>query len=277
MWSVGCILAELLGGTTLFKGKDYVDQLNEILKVLGTPSEETIQSISSSKAQYYVRTLPYMPVIPFQVKFPNATPLSIDLLTKMLTLDPRHRISVEDALEHPYLEIWHDPNDEPVCAKKFDFSFEEVDDLAEMRQVMIDEVQSFREYVRKPLEEQEIVSDNYAEQQQQQQAEAQEQQQLMQQQQQQQQDMIYQQQMAQVQAQQQAAMAGMLAPPTTTGLMNLGNDDYELPPRPEEMSNLFNTDTITDSDTVPTNLTDADTLNLEQELQFGLDGFNFHG
>ncbi|GMF05632.1 unnamed protein product [Ambrosiozyma monospora] len=81
IWSVGCILAELLGGRTLFKGKDYVDQLHQILKVLGTPSEETIQSIHSVKAQDYVRSLPFMPGIPFQEKYPNATPLSIDLLS----------------------------------------------------------------------------------------------------------------------------------------------------------------------------------------------------
>lgn len=40
MWSAGCILAELLGRRTIFKGKDYVDQLNQILRVLGTPDEK---------------------------------------------------------------------------------------------------------------------------------------------------------------------------------------------------------------------------------------------
>ncbi|KAJ2978616.1 hypothetical protein NQ176_g3717 [Zarea fungicola] len=39
VWSVGCILAELLGGRPFFKGRDYVDQLNQILHILGTPSE----------------------------------------------------------------------------------------------------------------------------------------------------------------------------------------------------------------------------------------------
>ncbi|GMG55602.1 unnamed protein product [Ambrosiozyma monospora] len=72
---------------------------------------------------------------------------------------------------------------------------------------------------------------------------------------QQQQEVLYQQQMAQVQAQQQqAAMVGMLALPTTANMMNLGNDDYELPPRSEEMSNLFNTGTVTDT------VTDTDTV-----------------
>lgn len=86
MWSVGCILAELLGGRPFFKGRDYVDQLNQILHYLGTPSEETLSRIGSqrvanqyvssakTKAQDYVRNLPFMPKIPFNRIFPKANP-----------------------------------------------------------------------------------------------------------------------------------------------------------------------------------------------------------
>ena len=58
VWSVGCILAELLGGKPFFKGRDYVDQLNQILHYLGTPNEETLSRIGSPRAQDYVRNLP---------------------------------------------------------------------------------------------------------------------------------------------------------------------------------------------------------------------------
>jgi len=50
VWSIGCILAELLLGKPLFKGKDYVDQLNKVLDVLGTPDEDVIRKIGSEKA-----------------------------------------------------------------------------------------------------------------------------------------------------------------------------------------------------------------------------------
>ena len=115
VWSVGCILAELLGGRPFFKGRDYVDQLNQILHILGTPNEETLGRIGSDRAQEYVRNLPFMAKKPFPALFPNANPDALDLLDKMLAFDPSSRISVEQALEHPYLQIWHDASDEPEC------------------------------------------------------------------------------------------------------------------------------------------------------------------
>jgi mitogen-activated protein kinase 7 len=105
VWSVGCILAELLGGRPFFKGRDYVDQLNQILHILGTPNEETLSRIGSPRAQEYVRNLPFMAKRPFPSLFPNANPDALDLLNHMLAFDPSSRISVEEALEHPYLHI----------------------------------------------------------------------------------------------------------------------------------------------------------------------------
>ncbi|RMZ82284.1 hypothetical protein DV738_g1876, partial [Chaetothyriales sp. CBS 135597] len=148
VWSVGCILAELLGGRPFFKGRDYVDQLNQILHYLGTPNEETLSRIGSPRAQEYVRNLPYMPKVPFARLFPQANPDALDLLDRMLAFDPSSRITVEDALEHRYLHIWHDASDEPACPKTFDFAFEVVDDVQDMRQMILDEVMRFRQHVR---------------------------------------------------------------------------------------------------------------------------------
>lgn len=149
VWSVGCILAELLGGRPFFKGRDYVDQLNQILHFLGTPNEDTLARIGSPRAQDYVRNLPFMPKIPFNRLFPSANPDSLDLLDKMLAFDPASRISVEEALEHPYLSIWHDATDEPSCPTTFDFSFEVVEEVPQMRNMILDEVVRFRHAVRR--------------------------------------------------------------------------------------------------------------------------------
>lgn len=148
VWSVGCILAELLGGRPIFKGRDYVDQLNQILHYLGTPSEETLRRVGSPRAQDYIRSLPIRPRISFATLYPTANPLAIDLLSRMLCFDPARRISCVDALNHPYLAVWHDPADEPNCDTIFDFSFEEEDSIDGMKRLIIEEVQSFRAEVR---------------------------------------------------------------------------------------------------------------------------------
>lgn len=148
VWSIGCILAELLGGKPIFKGRDYVDQLNQILHTLGTPSEDTLRRVGSPRAQDYIRSLPIKPRIPFSTLYPHANPLAIDLLGKLLAFDPAKRISCEEALSHPYLNVWHDPSDEPVCSSTFDFGFEEEDSVDGMRKLIVDEVNSFRAAVR---------------------------------------------------------------------------------------------------------------------------------
>lgn len=148
VWSVGCIFAELLGGKPFFKGDSPFDQLNQILKVLGSPSEDTLLRVGSERAQEYLRSLPYSAPIPLSYFFPYANPDALDLLQKMLTFDPTDRIDVETALEHAYLKVWHDPADEPSCPQLFDFSFESIDDVSELRNVIVDEVDTFRQLVR---------------------------------------------------------------------------------------------------------------------------------
>lgn len=91
-----------------------------------------------------------MQKIPFHTLFHRANPDALDLLDRMLAFDPSQRIGVEDALEHRYLSIWHDASDEPACPTPFDFGFEVVDEVPEMRQMILDEVRRFRQSVRAP-------------------------------------------------------------------------------------------------------------------------------
>ncbi len=116
VWSVGCILAEMLSGKPLFPGKDYHNQLWLIMEVLGTPLMEDYYSIKSRRAREYIRNLPFRKKVSFAMLFPASNPLAVDLMEKMLTFNPSKRITVEEALAHPYLALYHDPEDEPVAA-----------------------------------------------------------------------------------------------------------------------------------------------------------------
>lgn len=126
IWSVGCIMAELLTGRTLFPGTDHIHQLNLIMEVLGTPNDEFMMKISSESARNYIKSLPAMKKRDFRDVFRGANPLAIDLLEKMLELDSDKRITAEKALAHSYLEKYADPNDEPDSAP-YDESFEDME------------------------------------------------------------------------------------------------------------------------------------------------------
>lgn len=65
--------------------------------------------------------LPATPPVDLGVKFPDANPDAVDLLSKMLVLNPHRRISVEQALEHPYLVSLHDAALEPTAESHVDF------------------------------------------------------------------------------------------------------------------------------------------------------------
>ncbi|KZV92370.1 kinase-like protein [Exidia glandulosa HHB12029] len=150
VWSIGCILAELLMGKPIFKGKDYVDQVNKILDVLGTPSERVLQSISSERAQAYVRSLPIKKPVPLVQLMPKANPDALDLLKKMISLDPSDRPSVAEALQHPWLATYHDMADEPDAPHSFHkwHEIERLETLDQYRQAIWDEIHDYRREVR---------------------------------------------------------------------------------------------------------------------------------
>lgn len=56
MWSVGCIIAEMLGRKPAFPGKDYLDQLKLIVRALGCPSEDDMAFIHHERAKDYIRS-----------------------------------------------------------------------------------------------------------------------------------------------------------------------------------------------------------------------------
>lgn len=67
-------MAEMLTGKTLFKGKDYLDQLTQILKVTGVPGAEFVQKLKDKAAKSYIQSLPQSPKKDFTQLFPRASP-----------------------------------------------------------------------------------------------------------------------------------------------------------------------------------------------------------
>eukprot|EP00943_MAST-04B_sp_MAST-4B-sp1_P005000 g5000.t1 len=144
MWSVGCIFAELLGRNVLFRGRNYIHQLQLIIEMLGTPTNDDMSFIPLA-ARSSVRAMGKSTrSVNWKNIFPNATEGSLNLLSKMLQFDPRKRINVLDALQHPYLKEYHNPKHEPSCKNKFNFKFEaRATSKSAIQTMMLDEIKLF--------------------------------------------------------------------------------------------------------------------------------------
>ncbi|KHN26013.1 Cyclin-dependent kinase C-2 [Glycine soja] len=122
MWSVGCIFAELLQGKPIFPGKDEPEQLNKIYELCGAPNEVNWPGVS--KIPYYNKFMPTRPMKRrLREVFRHFDHHALELLEKMLTLDPAQRITAKDALDAEY--FWTDPLPcDPKSLPKYESSHE---------------------------------------------------------------------------------------------------------------------------------------------------------
>jgi len=116
VWSIGCILGELLLMEPLFPGKSEVDELNRIFKLLGTPSERIWPGYNKLPG---VRSMKFVdfPVSKIREKFPEPmlSDVGLDLMKALLTYDPTKRMTCEQALKHK----WFDEAPRPIDPSMF--------------------------------------------------------------------------------------------------------------------------------------------------------------
>ncbi|XP_063252875.1 mitogen-activated protein kinase 12 isoform X1 [Prinia subflava] len=144
IWSVGCIMAEMITGRPLFKGNDHLDQLTEIMKITGTPTQDFVQKLHSQDAKNYIKSLPKVQKKDFASILKYANPLAVNLLEKMLVLDAEKRVTAAEALMHPYFEPIHDPEEE-IEAEKYDDTFDNMDlPLDEWKRITYKEILNFK-------------------------------------------------------------------------------------------------------------------------------------
>eukprot|EP00744_Colponema_vietnamica_P019607 GILI01027768.1.p1 GENE.GILI01027768.1~~GILI01027768.1.p1 ORF type:complete len:321 (+),score=18.80 GILI01027768.1:22-984(+) len=102
VWSVGCIVFEMLTGLPLLRGESHIDQLQKTFALIGTPTEDTWPG-----ASHYLKALPSIPSYPRKDWTASLLafldPMGRSFVQTLLTLDPKSRPTVSDALSHPWL------------------------------------------------------------------------------------------------------------------------------------------------------------------------------
>ncbi|RHY34990.1 hypothetical protein DYB32_000480 [Aphanomyces invadans] len=150
MWSVGCILGELVTRKPLFPGSDFMDQLTRVFKVIEIPPKAERGYIIEKDALKFLSSLPATPpnALDKLCKGKNASTETKDLLERLLCFNPKKRITVDEALAHPFFKgveaEWGVIR--PLrLAHSLEFAFEDQSlPLDVLRQYIKDEVAAFQ-------------------------------------------------------------------------------------------------------------------------------------
>lgn len=140
VWSAGCVFGELILGHPLFPGETGVDQLIEIIKVLGTPTKEQVESMNPG---YHEFTFPSVTRYPWSKLFKGRlSDDGIDLINKMLSYEPTKRLTALQCCAHPFFDELRDPAtrlpDGGPLPPLFNYTDEELKGVShEMRAILI--------------------------------------------------------------------------------------------------------------------------------------------
>jgi renal tumor antigen len=114
LWAVGCIIYECLTLKPLFPGRHENDQIKRINDVVGAPSQKLIDRFKCHPNPAFSLKFPNHNAKDLTDRLPGVSPLTVDLIKRLLTYDANLRLTTEEALQHPafeilraYDEMWH--------------------------------------------------------------------------------------------------------------------------------------------------------------------------
>jgi len=145
----------------LFQGHSTQEQIELIIGLLGTPEEEEIAKVKHESCRAFLESIPRKCPRQFAEVFSGVPPKARDFLSESLHWDAKSRMTVEAALQHPYLQELHYPEDEPTRAPldTADFEFEHQDmSSKELRQDLFREILQYHPEVGDQSSDDELES-----------------------------------------------------------------------------------------------------------------------
>jgi serine/threonine protein kinase len=102
IWSAGCVIAEMARGAPLFMADSDLDLVHKVFRALGTPSDEVLEGFADVHSGKV--SIPKYPPMDGERLLGTRDPLLINLVERLLAIDPRRRITAKEALHHPYFD-----------------------------------------------------------------------------------------------------------------------------------------------------------------------------
>ena len=159
MWSVGCILYELLVGMPLLPGKSTKDMMKMLFSITGFPDRKEYNEVKNEcKIQ-----IDYDSLLQDKIKKKKNIlqmlsgnthdEVAIDLLLKLLVFNPKKRLTAEQALKHPYVADFHNPEEEIICVHKIEIPLDDNNKFTreEYRQKLYDIVLKMKIEIRRQI------------------------------------------------------------------------------------------------------------------------------
>ena len=147
LWSLGCIIIELINRKAAFPGKDYINQLALITDQLGAPSKEDACFVSSAEARSFMSSMARKPAKSMSAFVPHASKSCIKLIQSMLSFNPNKRITAANAMKHEYLTHLYDSEDDvdfPLDVESVNWGCDDKDlGQKELRALFWKEIQRF--------------------------------------------------------------------------------------------------------------------------------------
>ena len=156
MWSVGCMLGELIIGKAIFPGTSTLNQIEKIIELLGKPKAEDIESIESPLAWNILGSINTSKKKTFQGFFQGASESALDLLRKLLSFNPKKRPTAEEALCHKYVEQFANKAEETICDQAIKISLDDDKKLGikEYRDALYNDIQARKKTQRRKWQQQ---------------------------------------------------------------------------------------------------------------------------
>lgn len=104
IWSLACILAEMVQKEPLFPASNTLEQIEMVLSTIEKPSRAEVEGLTSATMRSVAHAAIKTRKLSIRESFKDHEPEVVDLLERILIFNPQRRLTIEEVIAHPLLK-----------------------------------------------------------------------------------------------------------------------------------------------------------------------------